>query len=63
MVCAGKYTLKSLIPRFDNEALVVLRLPACSSQLRRLCDQSDRRAYQRAQALNQAWRGRRRRGG
>jgi RNA polymerase sigma factor (sigma-70 family) len=51
------------IRQLRNDALVVLRLPALSSQLRRLCDQTDRAAYQRAQALNQAWCGRRRRGG
>ena len=51
------------IRQIRNDALVVLRLPALSARLRRLCDQSDRAAYQRAQALNRAWLGRRRRGG
>lgn len=51
------------IRQIRNDALVVLRLPALSGQLRRLCDQTDRAAYQRAQALNRAWLGRRRRGG
>jgi len=51
------------IRQIRNDALVVLRLPALSSRLRRLCDQTDRAAYRRAQALNQAWLGRRRRGG
>ena len=51
------------VRQLRNDALVVLRLPALSGRLRRLCDQTDRAAYQRAQALNQAWLGRRRRGG
>lgn len=51
------------IRQLRNDALVVLRLPALSARLRRLCDQCDRAAYQRAHALNRAWRGRRRRGG
>jgi RNA polymerase sigma factor (sigma-70 family) len=51
------------IRQIRNDALVVLRLPALSGRLRRLCDQTDRAAYQRAQALNRAWLGRRRRGG
>jgi RNA polymerase sigma factor (sigma-70 family) len=51
------------IRQLRNDALVVLRLPALSARLRRLCDQTDRAAYQRAQALNRAWRSRRRRAG
>ena len=51
------------IRQIRNDALVLLRLPALSGRLRRLCDQSDRAAYQRAQALSRAWLGRRRRGG
>jgi len=51
------------IRQLRNDALVVLRLPALSSQLRRLCDQTDRVAYQRADALNRAWLRHRRRGG
>ena len=51
------------IRQIRNDALVLLRLPALSGRLRRLCDQTDRAAYQRAQALNRAWLGRRRRGG
>jgi RNA polymerase sigma factor (sigma-70 family) len=51
------------VRQIRNDALVVLRLPALSSRLRRLCDQTDRAAYQQAQALNRAWLGRRRRGG
>ncbi len=50
------------VRQWCNDALVLLRLPALSSQLRRLCDQDDKSAYQRAQALNRAWL-RRRRGG
>jgi RNA polymerase sigma factor (sigma-70 family) len=51
------------IRQIRNDALVVLRLPALSGRLRRLCDQTDRAAYQRTQALNRAWLGRRRCGG
>jgi DNA-directed RNA polymerase sigma subunit (sigma70/sigma32) len=51
------------IRQIRNDALVVLRLPAVSGWLRRLCDQTDRAAYQRAQAMNRAWLSRRRRGG
>jgi len=47
-----------------NDALLLLRLPAFSGRLRRLCDQNSRAAYARTQALNRAWlrqkRGRRR---
>jgi len=50
------------VRQWRNDALVVLRLPAVSGRLRRLCDENDKAAYQRAQALNQAWL-RRRRGG
>jgi len=50
------------VRQIRNDALVLLRLPALSGRLRRLCDQADRAAYQRAQALNRTWR-RRRRGG
>jgi RNA polymerase sigma factor (sigma-70 family) len=51
------------VRQMRNDALALLRLPALSGRLRRLCDQSDRAAYQRAQALNRAWLNRRRRGG
>jgi RNA polymerase sigma factor (sigma-70 family) len=51
------------IRQIRNDALVVLRLPALSARLRRLCDQTDRAAYQRTQAMNRAWLSRRRRGG
>jgi hypothetical protein len=51
------------VRQIRNEALVLLRLPACSGRLRQLCDHSDRAAYQRAQTLNRTWLRRRRRGG
>ena len=51
------------VRQMRNDALALLRLPALSGRLRRLCDQSDRAAYQRAQALNRAWLSRRRRQG
>ena len=44
-----------------NEALVQLRMPLFSTPLRQLCDQDTRQAYARAQTLNGAWLGRRRR--
>jgi RNA polymerase sigma factor (sigma-70 family) len=44
-----------------NEALVQLRMPLYSARLRQLCGQNSRQAYARAQALNRAWLGRRRR--
>jgi len=44
-----------------NEALVQLRMPLYSACLRQLCGQNSRTAYARAQALNRAWLGRRRR--
>jgi len=44
-----------------NEALVQLRMPLYSARLRQLCGQNSRKAYARAQALNRAWLGRRRR--
>jgi RNA polymerase sigma factor (sigma-70 family) len=50
------------VRQWRNDALVLLRLPALSGRLRRLCEQNDQAAYQRAQALNHAWL-RRRRGG
>jgi RNA polymerase sigma factor (sigma-70 family) len=51
------------VRQIRNDALVLLRLPALSGRLRRLCDQNDRAAYQRAQALNRVWLRHRRRGG
>ena len=38
-----------------NDALLLLRLPAFSGRLRRLCGQDSREAYTRTQALNRAW--------
>lgn len=49
--------------QWRQKALVRLRLPAISGRLRRLCDQDQRPAYQRDQALNRAWQRRQRRGG
>jgi RNA polymerase sigma factor (sigma-70 family) len=54
---------RACVWQWRQAALVLLRLPAVSGGLRRLCDQDHRHAYQRAQALNRAWLGRRRRGG
>lgn len=51
------------VRQIRNDALGLLRLPACSGRLRQLCDQSERAAYQRAQILNRTWLRRRRRGG
>ena len=50
------------VRQLRNDALVLLRLPALSGRLRRVCDQTDRAAYQRAQTLNRAWLDRRRAG-
>jgi RNA polymerase sigma factor (sigma-70 family) len=44
-----------------NDALVLLRLPAVSPGLSRLCDQNGRPAYRRRQRLSQTWQRRRRR--
>jgi RNA polymerase sigma factor (sigma-70 family) len=38
-----------------NDALVLLRLPALSMQLRGLCERDSRQAYQQALALNRTW--------
>ena len=38
-----------------NDALVLLRLPALSMQLRSLCERDSRQAYQQALALNRTW--------
>lgn len=40
---------------WHNQALLFLRLPAFSAQLRQLCGQDSRAAYARARALNRAW--------
>lgn len=50
------------VRQWRNDALVLLRLPALSTALRRLCDHNDIQAYRQAEALNRAWL-RRRRGG
>jgi RNA polymerase sigma factor (sigma-70 family) len=44
-----------------NNALAQLRMPFFSALLRELCAQDDRQAYARAQVLNRAWLGRKRR--
>ncbi len=54
---------RACIWQWRQKALVRLRVPAISGRLRRLCDQDQRSAYQRDQALNRAWRRRQRRGG
>ncbi|NVM26731.1 MAG: sigma-70 family RNA polymerase sigma factor [Desulfobacterales bacterium] len=53
---------RECVRQWRNDALVLLRLPAVSSALRRLCDRNDRQAYRQAEALNRAWL-RQRRGG
>lgn len=50
------------VRQIRNDALAVLRLPALSGRLRRLCDQGSRADYRRSEALNRAWLGRRRAG-
>jgi len=56
---------KARIGQLHNDALVLLRLPAYSARLRRLCGQDSRAAYVRTAALSRVWlqrkRGRRRR--
>lgn len=44
-----------------NDALLQLRMPLYSAQLRELCGQDSRQAYARTRALNAAWLGRGRR--
>ena len=48
------------IRQLRNDALLQLRLPAYSGQLRQLCDRNDRDSYQRMQQLNRDWLHRRR---
>jgi RNA polymerase sigma factor (sigma-70 family) len=48
------------IRQLRNEALVLLRLPAYSAELRDLCDQDSRSAYRQALHLNRKWLARRR---
>lgn len=47
------------VRQWRNDAWVLLRRPALSGPLRRLCDQDQRAAYRQAEALNRAWWGRR----
>jgi DNA-directed RNA polymerase sigma subunit (sigma70/sigma32) len=58
----GRYGATGEMARvWRNEALLQLRMPLYSAQLRALCGQDSRQAYARAQALNAAWLGRWRR--
>ena len=50
------------VRQLRNDALALLRLPALSGRLRRLCDQGSRADYRRSEALNRAWLARRRAG-
>jgi DNA-directed RNA polymerase sigma subunit (sigma70/sigma32) len=43
------------IRQLRNEALLLLRLPAFSGELRDLCDQDSRSAYRQALRLNRDW--------
>ena len=43
------------VRQLHEDALVRLRLPAWSMQLRSLCEQDDRQAYLLARTLNRAW--------
>ena len=43
------------IRQLRNEALLLLRLPAYSAELRDLCDQDSRTAYRQALQLNRKW--------
>jgi hypothetical protein len=49
------------VRQLHNEALVRLRLPAWSVQLRSLCEQDSRQAYLLARSLNRTWQRRQRR--
>jgi len=53
---------RECVRQWRNDALVLLRLPALSMALRRLCDRNDIPAYRQADALNRVW-WRQRRGG
>ena len=48
------------IRQLHNDALLLLRLPAYSGQLRQLCGQNDRASYKRMQQMNRDWLRRRR---
>lgn len=50
------------VRQIRNDALALLRLPALSGRLRRLCDQGSQADYRRSEALNRAWLDRRRAG-
>ena len=50
------------VRQLRNDALALLRLPALSGRLRRLCEQGRRADYRRSEALNRAWLARRRAG-
>jgi RNA polymerase sigma factor (sigma-70 family) len=52
---------REMVRVWRNQALVQLRMPRFSARLRTLCGHNSRAAYVRAQALNRAWLGRRRR--
>ena len=46
---------REMARHWRNDGLLLLRLPAFSGRLRRLCGQDSRAAYARTQALNRAW--------
>jgi RNA polymerase sigma factor (sigma-70 family) len=46
---------RECVRQWRNDALALLRLPALSGALRRLCDRDDIPAYRQAEALNRAW--------
>jgi RNA polymerase sigma factor (sigma-70 family) len=48
------------IRQLRNDALVLLRLPLYSAEVRELCEQASRAAYRRALRLNHRWLSRRR---
>ena len=50
------------VRQLRNDALALLRLPALSGRLRRLCEQGSRADYRRSETLNRAWLARRRAG-
>jgi len=54
---------RECVRQWRNDALILLRLPALSSALRRLCDRNDIQAYRQAEALNRDWLRQRRGGG
>jgi RNA polymerase sigma factor (sigma-70 family) len=51
---------KARIGQLHNDALVLLRLPLCSAQLRLVCGQDSRAAYARTAALSRTWQQRKR---